>query len=102
MIDLKVKEGESVLYPDVVLQDMANRFSPRTWALLMAVERENGAMVVTVEKSVTFSGSGFRRELSYLEGAQAVRVYESPQDGRAKCVDLTDNGRRLLSAFQPS
>lgn len=87
-------------YPDEVLRDMAERFSPRTWALLLAVERDNGAMVATIEKSVTFSGNGFRRELSYLEGAHAVRVYESPQDGRAKCVELTDNGRRLLAEFQ--
>jgi len=32
-------------YTDEVLRDMAERFSPRTWALLLAVERDNGAMV---------------------------------------------------------
>lgn len=91
-----------MVYADDVLQDMGARFTLRTWALLMAVERENGAMVATVEKSVSFYGAGFRRELSYLEGAQAIKVYESPQDGRAKSVEITENGQRLLALFQPS
>ena len=94
-----------MIYPDDVLIDIGSSFSMLSWGVMEAMVKlltENESVectLIDLEKSLSVPAQKFRRELSFLEGAQVIKVQESAFNGRMKAVLMTENGQRLFQLY---
>lgn len=97
-------------YPDEILVDLSKRFNDAHWGMLsvLGTRLENGSVellpyealstpsIKEIEHQINLSPQYFRQHMAFLQGAGAIAIVGHPADGRAKGVQLTANGYRMM------
>lgn len=68
---------------------------------LAALDEADGAAVNALAERLDIERTAMGKMVGFLERDRFVTIKPSPQDGRVRIVELTDEGRRLHKRAQP-
>lgn len=67
---------------------------------LLGIERDEGSSIVSLKERLNVSHQAVQKTVGRLREKGLVDVVASAEDARAKCVSLTEAGRRLCAELK--
>ena len=80
--------------------DACYDFSIVDYLALRTVGKQQGCPVQTIGKTLGMTKSGATRVVKRLENRELLQMHTSPEDGRVRCLRLTESGQRCLTEIQ--
>ncbi|MRI32759.1 hypothetical protein EOPP23_07130 [Endozoicomonas sp. OPT23] len=80
--------------------DACSDFSIVDYLALKTVGEQQGCPVQTIGKTLGITKSGATRIVKRLESRDLLKTHSSPEDGRVRCLKLTESGQNCLIEIQ--
>ncbi len=80
--------------------DACSDFSIVDYLALRTVGQQQGCPTQTIGKTLGMTKSGATRIVKRLESRDLLQIHNSAEDGRVRCLRLTESGQRCLTDIQ--